>query len=416
MINEASSPAVRRRAVGDVVLRKRPRLDLGVVRQRIAGDERPRRDPRVDQRGALLGVGLRQQALGRHLHERRVGVVGVAVGVGQLHRLGHGVHVVGAVVPHRRQVEGLEDVERLQQHRALAREAVLVDGVAAVGRRRRLLDAGEVLGEVAGVERRLVLLQERHHLLGDVALVEAIAGGGDAGRAAAPLGAALGLDHPRERARRGRQLDGLAGRVRRAVGLQPVALVVGPLFEELELADDTVGSALAQREAVARVLDRPGRDGLERQRAPALEDGERGVECARHHGRVEPRALEGLAARQIPVDVDGLGGPPLPDHRGDLLLSDRIDEDERLAAQAVEVLLDHPADEQRRHAGVEGVAALEQHFERRGSDERVPGRDAAVGSGHQRPQRRRRRRAAGRRFGIGGSLLGRERGGQADNG
>ena len=120
--------------------------------QRIAGDERPRRLPRVDQRRALLRIGLRQQAFARHLHERRVGVVGVAVGVGQLHRLGDGVHVVGAVVAHRRQVERLEDVERLQQHRPLAREAVLVDGVAAIGRGRRLLDAGEVLGEVA--ERR----------------------------------------------------------------------------------------------------------------------------------------------------------------------------------------------------------------------------------------------------------------------
>ena len=76
-------------------------LDLRVERQRIAGDERPRRLTRVDQRGALLGVGLRQQALGRHLHERRVAVVGVAVGVGQLHRLDDRVDVVRRCRAHR---------------------------------------------------------------------------------------------------------------------------------------------------------------------------------------------------------------------------------------------------------------------------------------------------------------------------
>ena len=76
-------------------------------------------------------------------------------------RFGEDVQVVGRVVPHRLQIEVLEDVQRLQQRRALAVEAVLVDGEAAIGHRGRRLDAREELGEVARVERRAVLLEER---------------------------------------------------------------------------------------------------------------------------------------------------------------------------------------------------------------------------------------------------------------
>ena len=86
------------------------------------------------------------------------------------------------------------------------------------------------------VERRAVLLQERHHLARDVALVEAIARGDHAGLAALRLRRLLGLDHPLQRARERRQLDRFARLVLRAVGLQPVLLVVGPALEELQLA------------------------------------------------------------------------------------------------------------------------------------------------------------------------------------
>ncbi len=87
-------------------------------------------------------------------------VVRVAIGVRELQRLDHRVQVVGAVALHRLQVELLEDVERLEQHRALAAERLLVDVVAAVVRRRRLFDPREELGEVVELARRLVLLSE----------------------------------------------------------------------------------------------------------------------------------------------------------------------------------------------------------------------------------------------------------------
>ena len=139
---------------------------------------------RIDQLRALLRVRLRQQPFRRTLHERRIGVVAVAIRVRELHRLDDRVEVVGAVVLHRLQIELLEDVERLEQHRTLAAERLLVDVVAAIGRRRRLFDLGEELGEVVELERRLVLLQERDHLARDVAFVEAIARRDDARRAA----------------------------------------------------------------------------------------------------------------------------------------------------------------------------------------------------------------------------------------
>ena len=89
------------------------------------------------------------------------------------------------------------------------------------------------------VERRVVLLQERDHLAGDVAFVEAIARGDDAGGAALGLRGALGLDHALQRARQRRQLDRFAGLVLRAVGLQPVVLVAGPALEELQLRSES---------------------------------------------------------------------------------------------------------------------------------------------------------------------------------
>ncbi len=293
---------------------------------------------------------------------------------------------------------------------------MLVDGVAAIGRGGRRLDAGEVLGEVAQVERRLMLLQEGHHLPGDVALVEAVARGHDPGGAALALGGAFGLDHAREGAGQMGHGDGVAGLVRRAIGLVPEALVARPLREELALALDAVGGALAQREAVARVFDGPCRHRLEAHRAPRLEHGQGRMQRPRNHGGIEPGALERLAARQVPVHVHGLGRPALADNRRDFLLAHRIDEHQGFAAEAVEVLLDHAADEERGHARVERVAALVEDFERRGGDERMPRRHAAVRPGHERPQRRWRGGAARRRLRVRNPLLAGGRDGKSQDG
>ena len=105
------------------------------------------------------------------------------------------MQVIGARITHRVQIELLQNVECLQQHRALAAETLLVNRVASIGRARRLLNSREVLGKVGFVERRVVLAQERDHLARDVALVETIARRVDAGDAPARFRGAFGLDH-----------------------------------------------------------------------------------------------------------------------------------------------------------------------------------------------------------------------------
>ena len=378
-------------AVGHVRLPERPLLHLRVVLQRIAGDERRRRLLRIDQRRAFLRVRLRQQPLAGHLHERRIGVVGVAIRIRELHRLGDGVQVIRAGVAHRLQVEVLEDVERLQQHRPLAAEAVLVDGVAAIGRLRRLLDARVVLGEVARVERRAVLLQERHHLArrcrpcrSDRARRRCRRAGPSPSRRARPRPCACSV-----RASAG-SLIVSPGLYCEPSGFSQYFLLSGPALEELQLPLDRPRGAVAHREAVLGIRDGRRRDLLEAHRAPLLEHGQRGVQRAGHHGGIEPRAVERLLARQVPVDVDRLRRPALADDRGDLVFFLRIDEHERFAAEAVEILLEDAAGDERRDAGVERVAALQQDAERGRGRERMTGGHATGRSHHRGPQRRSR--------------------------
>ena len=90
-----------------------------------------------------------------------------------------------------------------------------------------------------------------------------------------------------------------------------------------------------------------------------------------------PSPSERLAAGQIPIDAHRLWRPPLPDDGGDLAFFAWVDEHQCLAAEAVEVLFDDTADEQRCDAGVEGVASLEQRGKRGCGGQRMSGGDAA---------------------------------------
>ena len=93
-------------------------------------------------------------------------------------------------------------------------------------------------------------------------------------------------------------------------------------------------------------------------RAPALEHREGRVHRTRHDGWVEPLSIERLLARKIPIDVNRFWRPALPNHRGDLLFSRRINQDEPFTPEAEQILLEHTRREQRGDARVEGVAAL----------------------------------------------------------
>ena len=84
--------------------------------------------------------------------------------------------------------------------------------------------------------------------------------------------------------------------------------------------------------------------------------------------------------------LTALRRPALADDRHDLAFLLRVDQHQRFAAEAVEVLLEHAAGEQRGHAGIERVPALQQDAKRRCGRERMTGRHAAGRPHHGRPQ------------------------------
>ncbi len=136
------------------------------------------------------------------------------------------------------------------------------------------------------------------------------------------------------------------------------------------------------------------------------------MQRSRHHRGIETLALKRLAARNEPVDIDRPGRPALADDRSDPGLRLRIDEDQGLAAQAVEILLDHPSDEERRDARVEGVASLEKNLERGGGGKGMARRNSGGRPDDRRPHRG--RTGLGKVASQGGRLRGRRRGRQRD--
>jgi len=111
-----------------------------------------------------------------------------------------------------------------------------------------------------------------------------------------------------------------------------------------------------------------------------IDEALRTLGIARDDGRIEALAIQRLVARRVPVDGRARRRPALPHHRGHLAVMAWIDEHEGFAAQAVEVLLDNAADEQRRDAGIERIAAAREDLERRGRRQRMAGRNAGIAS------------------------------------
>ena len=145
--------------------------------ERRGGDRLDRRDIGVDLAGPRVGEVLAEQGLGRHVHERRVADIRVAVGEGVGRRLEVEVQALPGVLG--RQVEVLEDVERLADGRAARRRRRhAVDVESAVLHVRRILLEHLVVGEVVrrhearerGQRRcpdRLRVLHDRGDLVGD---------------------------------------------------------------------------------------------------------------------------------------------------------------------------------------------------------------------------------------------------------
>jgi hypothetical protein len=139
------------------------------------------------------------------------------------------VQVARGVVAHRLEVEVLEDIERLQHHRALHPGVELVDLDTAVGGAAGRLDLDLPAREVLAGDEPARGLHRPGELGGDVAAVEAFVGGHDGLLAcgAALEGALLGLDQLAQRRRELGLAEDLTGARRLATGGGGIAATRG---------------------------------------------------------------------------------------------------------------------------------------------------------------------------------------------
>ena len=341
---------------------------------------------RAYQRAPLGGVRLGEKAGDRHRRERRIAVVRVPVGVGELDGLVHVMDVLGGVHAEGVQIDPFEDVERLEQHRPLVPRPRLVHVEAMKVRRRGLLDLA--------VERGEVLIGE--HTAGgfvgigdpprDVALVEGIAAGanrGDAVVRARERRLVRGRDRT-ERAREvglAKQFADLRNLTVRVVRLRrPLVLLAG-----LALADEEVAQERVHREAVGQ-LDRRLQHLFEAHRALGFERERHGVQHRGNGGAErtvsgdrsalgEHRGRRRLGRGALAVDDDNLTRLRVVDHR------------RRFAAESEMRNLADRCGEHRGNARVHRVPALLEYANTRGDGIVTSGGDDPAGAEDFGPQR-----------------------------
>ena len=311
------------------------------------------RGPRtVDERPAPRCVLLGEQLVDRHLHERRVGHVRQAVGVCEALRLGHHVDGLRRVVPHRGEVEPVEQTQDLQRQHAVRRQRRRVDQVSVVLDRRRVVrHVRRLSGQVGLVDQPACRREGRRDVPRQAAGVELL----DAALGDAPDAAREVLLH-----------EHVARLVRPAVGPQERLRARGVVAQHLPVADQAREVAAddgGQREAVVGKFGGRGDELAKLARAEAFEDRPPRVDLARHGGaqgtgrghllvaeahEVVPRRPQGRApAAREAVHLPGRG---LVEHREDL------------AAEPAHRRQRHRLGRRHRDRGIEGIAALAQHL------------------------------------------------------
>ena len=226
---------------------------------------------------------------------------------------------VGPVQAHLREVEAFEDLERFEQGRPLRPWAALADGVAPVRDRGRLLDPGDVPGQVVITDQAAIRARPGVDLAGDRAAIEIV---GDQTKPPAPIGRRpLGLDQPSDRAREV-GVPGLLGPIEDAERRR------GGLGERFGSEPVEGGQADVERGGNGRRLDPARRDAA--------------------------RPGEVLARRQLRCRP--LAGQDLDD-----LAAGVVDQDRDLAAEAKLVRIGDALRQDRRHGRVDGVAPVAEH-------------------------------------------------------
>ena len=296
--------------------------------------------------------------------------------------------VAGAVVSHRLQVQRLQDVEGLEQHRPLRPVSELVDVDPPVIRRHRLLEAHPPARQILQRDQPALLLHAAHELASDVAAVEALVRRHDRLRAArAPTERlALGLHQPGESGGEVGLAEDLT-RIRRLPGLPRVRqhhlARVAPLLDPPLLPLDGVRRLGVDRVTV-RELDGGAED---------VREGE-GAVLGQHHHQPAGRAGCGGGERTVLGGIThppraeelrrGAGGGNAQGVEADHLAGVRI-EDERLGLPAPAQHVPHGGGGgEHRRRRVDGVAAPLEHHRSRGRRERL------AGDGHPVPPVQRR--------------------------
>ena len=199
----------------------------------------------IHEAAALVGVGLRDQPLDRHVGEARVADVAVAVVIGELLGLHHEMDVVGAEERLAVQLERLEQVQHLEHREALGRRRRLVDRHVAIGADDRLAPARALRREIAGGEEAVVGRRPAHQLLRHLAVVEAV-----------PAVARDSLERARE-----------VGFFSTGPGWRKIARGFGALLQLGARDVAPLGEPRRHREAVARIADRAVQAARQRQAA-----------------------------------------------------------------------------------------------------------------------------------------------------
>ena len=349
----------------------------------------------ADRRGALARVPVGEQIVHRRPGADGVAVVALAIGEGQLERLGHDVDVARRVVPHRAQVERREDGEGLHEHGALRPRALPQDLAPRERRAERRLEGRAVLRQIGRAQQAAHALGEAADGRRNVAAVEPLARRRDARRPSAAAPRVRLHQAPERRAERG--LHEQRANVRHATaGVEHVGAagrIEGELAPALRDREHPV-HVLVHREAALGVGDGGGEHLAHGLRAERLERRQVCVDGAGHgerQVRLRPGARRNLVEPASAKRRDGRGGRrgALPAERARLSRARVVHERDALAAERVRRgRLDHRGGEARGHRGVERVPAGEQHAHARHRDQGMARGDHALSARDHRPRRR----------------------------
>ena len=110
------------------------------------------------------------------------------------------------------------------------------------------------------------------------------------------------------------------------------------------------------------------------------------MDGAGNHRGVEAVPGKRLIAREVPIDIHGVGGPALAHDGSNFSFLAGVDQHQSFAAEAVEILFQNAACQQRGHTRIEGIATLQQNAEGDGGCERMAGGHAAGGPHYGGPE------------------------------